>query len=395
MNLKNNKIHFVFVFIGLILLACKSGKTEEGLVINFSVSGKIEGAGNQNVYIEAISPEGTIDVAKGVLDEDGTFEIEGNIPGMGIYQMRLGEGEDKIIPLTMIPEDHVKINATFENFVSKPVFTGTEWAEPLSKYMALFSDFANNQRGLTEMENQGATEEELMKRYFELRGPIDSYAKKQMVKNPSNPVNIILSSSLSPNAGFAAWDPKNLDILKSVSQAFNKRFPESPLAANMESQLMQIKNGYQQFQATGSVEVNEESTEMAPQISMKNPEGKTMNLHDLKGKYVLIDFWASWCGPCRKENPNVVRLYNEYKDKGFTVFSVSLDKDANAWKTAIIKDGLVWPNHVSDLLMWDTPMIQLYGFNSIPHTVLIDKNGKIIGRNLRGSSLEQKLKEIL
>jgi len=395
MNLKNNKIQYTFALVVLLLFACNSGKTEDGLVINFNVSGKIEGAGAQNVYIEAISPEGTIDVAKGVLDEDGSFEVEGNIPGMGIYQMRLGDGEDKIIPLTMLPEDKVKINATIEDFVSKPKFSGTEWAEPLTKYMAMFSDFARNQRGLATMEEQGASEEELMKRYFELRGPLDAYAKKQMTKNPSNPVNIILSSSLSPNTGFTAWDPKNLDVLKMVNEAFNKRFPESPLTANMESQLIQIENGYQAFLKSGTVDPNSGSSSMAPQISMKDPEGKTINLHDLKGKYVLIDFWASWCGPCRKENPNVVRLYNEYKDKGFTVFSVSLDKDANAWKAAIAKDGLIWPNHVSDLLMWDTPMTQLYGFNSIPHTVLIDKTGKIIGKNLRGPSLEQKLREIL
>jgi thiol-disulfide isomerase/thioredoxin len=329
------------------------------------------------------------------LEDDGSFEIDGNIPGMGIYQMRLGDGEDKIIPLTMLPNDNVEINATFENFVTKPVFSGTEWATALTKYMDMFADFAQQQKGLAQMESQGATEEELMKRYFKLREPLDTYAKKQMIKTPDNPVNIILSSSLSPNAGFAAWDSKNLDVLKNVSKAFNKRFPGSPLAANMESQLIQIENGYQQYLASGNIESSESPAEIAPQISMKNPDGKIINLSDLKGKYVLIDFWASWCGPCRKENPNVVRLYNEYKDKGFTVFSVSLDNDPNAWKAAILRDGLVWPNHVSDLLKWQTPLIELYGFNSIPHTVLIDETGKVIAKNLRGASLEQKLKEIL
>jgi thiol-disulfide isomerase/thioredoxin len=118
-----------------------------------------------------------------------------------------------------------------------------------------------------------------------------------------------------------------------------------------------------------------------------------LKLSSLRGKVVLIDFWASWCGPCRKENPNVVRLYNQYKAKGFTVFSVSLDQDAEAWKKAIASDGLIWPNHVSDLLGWQTPLVQLYAFEGIPHTVLIDQEGKIIGTGLRGESLEQKLKE--
>ncbi len=394
MNLKNNKLVFAFALISTLLFACESGTTEDGLVINFRVSGKVENAGKQNVYIEAISPEGTIDVAKSVLDDDGSFDIKGNIPGMGIYQMRLGDGEDKIIPLTMMPKDEVVVNATLDKFVSNPVFSGTEWAEPLTKYMAMFSQFAKNQSQLGELEQQGASEEELMKKYFELRGPLDVFAKSQMIKSPDNPVNIILSSSLSPNAGFAAWNPKNLEVLKSVSTAFNKRFPGSPLAANMESQLIGIENAYKEYLEEGSVG-SSQSTQSAPEISLKNPEGKIVKLSDLKGKYVLIDFWASWCGPCRRENPNVVRLYNQYKDKGFTVFSVSLDENAQLWEEAILRDGLVWPNHVSDLLGWKTPMTQLYGFNSIPHTVLIDKEGKIIAKNLRGSSLEQKLKEIL
>ena len=109
---------------------------------------------------------------------------------------------------------------------------------------------------------------------------------------------------------------------------------------------------------------------------------------------VLIDFWASWCGPCRKENPNVVKLYKKYKFKGFTVLSVSLDEDPNKWKEAIAKDGLEWNNHVSDLMGWNSKMPQLYGFEGIPFTVLVNKEGKIIGRELRGEQLEQKLKNV-
>ncbi len=117
-------------------------------------------------------------------------------------------------------------------------------------------------------------------------------------------------------------------------------------------------------------------------------------LSDLKGKVVLVDFWASWCGPCRRENPTVVALYNKYKSKGFEVFSVSLDQDRQKWIDAIAKDGLIWSNHVSDLRGWGNAAAQLYGVSSIPKTVLVDKNGVVTDHNLRGELLEKRLKEI-
>lgn len=132
----------------------------------------------------------------------------------------------------------------------------------------------------------------------------------------------------------------------------------------------------------------------APDIAMTDPQGQTRKLSDLRGNIVLLDFWASWCRPCRGENPNVVRLYNKYHDKGFEIYSVSMDKNRNDWVTAIAADGLVWPNHVSDLKGWTSTGGSIYGISSIPATVLIDREGKVMARNLRGEELEMKLKEI-
>lgn len=131
----------------------------------------------------------------------------------------------------------------------------------------------------------------------------------------------------------------------------------------------------------------------APDFTQDTPEGEPLALSSLRGKVILVDFWASWCGPCRRENPNVVNVYNAYKDKGFDVLSVSLDSDKGRWLSAIEKDKLTW-KHVSDLKGWGNEAAKMYGVSSIPATFLLDKEGKIIGRNLRGPALEAKLKEV-
>lgn len=382
------------ISLSIALFVLFSCKNDESSAIefkdgnNFSITGTVVGANSKTFYLEALSQQGNIDVAKAVADNDGHFEMIGNIPGFGMYQLRLGEGKDKIIPLTLVPLDQVVVNGDIETYATSPKISGTSWGKVMTEYMAKYSVFHSEQEDLMKLQGK-ISDEELTEKYIVLKSKVDDFAISKMKEDPSNPFNLVLSSSATPSMGFENWSEDNLEVLKSVANAFVAEYPDSPLSSTLSNQAYQIELGYNQYVANNSGE------RVAPEIALNTPEGKEIRLSSLRGKYVLIDFWASWCGPCRKESPNMVRLYNEYKDLGFTILSVSLDKDLEAWKTAIQKDGLIWPNHVSDLLQWKTPMVQLYGFNSIPHTVLVDKEGLIIASGLRGASLEQKLKVLL
>ena len=132
----------------------------------------------------------------------------------------------------------------------------------------------------------------------------------------------------------------------------------------------------------------------APNFSAPSPEGKTISLKESLGKVTIIDFWASWCGPCRAENPNVVALYNEFHPQGLNIIGVSLDKDAAKWKEAIAKDGLIWP-HVSNLKFWEDPIAKQYNVQSIPATFILDEKGNIVAKDLRGEELRAKVAALL
>jgi thiol-disulfide isomerase/thioredoxin len=175
---------------------------------------------------------------------------------------------------------------------------------------------------------------------------------------------------------------------------------QSPVFVDMgDRYLSEFPNEDPTMLANFSMMLNQARSQMidvpAPDIAMTDTTlTNILRLSDLKGKYVLVDFWASWCGPCRRENPNVVRLYHKYKNKGFDIFSVSLDQQRDRWIKAIQDDGLLWSNHVSDLKFWQNEAARMYAVTSIPRTVLLDKNGIIIARDLRGPALEDKLREV-
>jgi thiol-disulfide isomerase/thioredoxin len=170
------------------------------------------------------------------------------------------------------------------------------------------------------------------------------------------------------------------DLFPAYAKQFMAEFPQEKITC----QRLQLKVAAVEKFGKGAV---------APELALETPEGNIFKLSDLKGQYVMIDFWASWCGPCRRENPNVVAAYKKYHSAGFEILGVSLDNEKAKWTAAIAADGLTW-KHISDLKGWQSVAAQTYEISSIPATVLLDKEGKIVARNLRGPALEAKLMEI-
>ncbi len=213
----------------------------------------------------------------------------------------------------------------------------------------------------------------------QIRGEYDSIMKARELEMQQTAMR--LENSLVPYFATNYLMPQaNFDFLKQVDAKYFAEFSNSKYAQELHKRIEVLGKT-----AIGSV---------APDVVLQDPFGKTISLSSLRGKTVLVDFWASWCRPCREESPNLVKAYNKYKTRGFEIFSVSLDDNRDAWQKAINDDKLLW-THVSDLMKWNSSVVNLYNIESIPFTVLIDADGKIIAKNLRGKALDEKLAEIL
>jgi thiol-disulfide isomerase/thioredoxin len=224
-------------------------------------------------------------------------------------------------------------------------------------------------------ENAEAINRDMSMKFQRFQGETKSF----IARNANSPALYAAIPAIDVNGDFPTYEAV-------CTQLFNC-FSQSEDIARLQKEYDAIKL---QRMANDKFAVGKE----APDFTEKKPDGTDLSLSDLRGNVVLLDFWASWCGPCRRANPHVVQLYNKYKDQGFTVMSVSLDKDRAAWLQAIEKDNLSWPNHVSDLQYWSAKAAQLYGVKGIPFTMLIDKEGKIIRKNPNPQELDAELTRI-
>ncbi|PWJ56958.1 peroxiredoxin [Dyadobacter jejuensis] len=342
----------------------------------FTITGTVNGGakGEKVVLGQSLATGGTIRVDSTQLDDQGQFKIEAVEEHRGSFFTVDLAGRQKVVLLVEGGEDFkVLVGADGAKV------TGSKNMEYYAQVDALMQGFAAKVTQWNEAYAQ-AEEKKDTKKIQEIQTAYAAADAERVARIRS----MIPEMGTSLVALFAANNFLNpetdLNILKKLASDYEKVTPTPTLAQGFIGQIKRM---------TG-VAIGE----LAPDFTLPNPEGEEISLSSLRGQYVLIDFWASWCGPCRQENPNVVRMYNKFKSKGFDIYGVSLDKEAGAWKNAIKKDGLTW-KHGSDLKFWNSEVAQTYGVRAIPATFLLDKEGKIIAKNLRGTALEAKLAELL
>ena len=360
------------------------------------INGIIENAAGKTLYLNAFINNTPVIIDSVVVKKNGKFRLAVDVVKPDFYSIGFSKQDYALLVLDSAnTSEIVNFNADGSKIMETYSVSGSQDSEIVKTLVLHLSDhskwkkeYANNLKDTKYTPQQKAD----AKRKLDSLDKNFIFKRDQFInKNYKSLAVLTAMGYLNPQTDLALY--------KRIEEGLAKSVPNTSYHIAVQTQIKQIetqnenrekeageRKRLEQLSAIGSI---------APELNFPNPDGKVITIESLKGNYVLIDFWASWCRPCRAENPNVVKLYNEYKDKGFTVYSVSLDKDKSRWLSAIKQDNLYWPNHVSDLKQWQSEAVKTYGFNGIPFTVLIDKKGKIIAKNLRGLALDNKIKELL
>lgn len=381
-----NRKTVIVLFASAVLLSCgkKSG------VKKFEVTGTISNSTARMVYLEEM-PMTTMQrmvVDSALIEKDGSFKLKTGSAESRLYNIMI-DG----MPLAAIINDEpsVTVNAFFgkenKQFVESYEVKGSPASQQLKEFLTEFNNrlqiiFANTQRAdsVSKLKNNDsllqAIDLTLQRNAVEIKNLSSSAIKK----SNNAALSMFILGYYQGLAGNPAYmlEPMSKQDVTAVVEETVKKFPEHKGVAAIHESLL------------GWV------GKMAPEFSLPDPNGKEIKLSSFRGKYVLVDFWASWCKPCRMENPFVVKAYNRFKDKNFTVLGVSLDSNGkkDEWMKAVMKDSLTWA-HVSDLMYWSSPVIPLYKIEGIPFNVLVDPEGKVIAQALRGEELEKKLESVL
>jgi len=313
------------------------------------------------------------------LSDDSTFQIGVEVEHPNFYRIDFYQ---KQIADFILNDEDIKVEVDGNNREGFIYISGSTDTELFKKLAIKSREFVSKVQSINQefvearIDKREEEAKQIQERYFAIS---EDYIEKfkNLIDSMGHSVAAIYGLEYLKESNLLNYD-EEFSYLKSIAGKFQDQ-RENPVVNRFITNVNDVE-----ALTIGKV---------APEITLPDPEGEMVSLSSLRGNYVLIDFWAAWCKPCRVENPNVVRLYKKYNDQGFEIFGVSLDRNREAWLEAIEKDGLIW-YHVSDLKFWQSEVTDIYNIKGIPLTYLIDPEGKIIAKNLRGKNLEDKLEEI-